>query len=224
MSFFSKPAATYAVIGLGRFGTAVAKTLYESGKEIILIDKDPDKVRELRYMTEYAYVIDHMDKAALEEVGVSECEVAVVCIGSATDANILTTLYCVSLGVSRVIAKANSEDQGLILTKIGAEVVFPERDSGERLAKSLVNKNMIDYFALPGNMDVVQMKVPLEFSGHSLLELDLPNRFGISVVAIESGGTTSDVVDPNYVFKEGDSLVLIGSKGNLNKFEEEYAG
>lgn len=223
MPFFNKPQATYAVIGLGRFGTAVAKTLADSGKDIILIDRDPDRVRELRHLTDYAYVVTHLDKAALEEVGVGECEVAIVCIGSATDANILTTLYCVSLGVNRVIAKANSEDQGLILKKIGAEVVFPERDSGERLAKSLVNRNMIDYFALPGNMDVVQMKVPLEFAGKKLVDLQLRQRFGISVIAIEEGGVTSEDVDPNYVFREGNSIVLIGSQGNLKKFEDEYA-
>lgn len=222
MSFFSKHSATYAIIGLGRFGTAVAKTLHESGKEIILIDKDADRVRELRYLTDYAYVINHMEKAALEEVGVGECEVAIVGIGSATDANILTTLYCVSLGVNRVIAKANSEDQGLILKKIGAEVVFPERDSGERLAKSLINKNMIDYFALPGNMDVAQMKIPREFVGQKLLDLQLRQRYGITVIAIEDNGRTSEDVDPNFIFKDDNSIVVIGSRGNLEKFTEEF--
>lgn len=213
--------AAYAVIGLGRFGTAVAETLVQNGQEVILVDKDPDRVRELRYLSDYAYVVSHMDQKALEEIGVGDCEVAIVCIGSAMDVNILSALYCINLKVPRVIAKANSLDQGQVLEKIGVEVVYPERDMGRRLANQLVNKRVMDYFSISGNIDVAQLEVPEEFAGRKLSDLDLRGKWGISIIAILRGKESIEEIEPNFVFKNGDSIIIIGSNQNIQRFESE---
>lgn len=119
---------SFGVIGLGRFGTALAKSLAESGKEVIVIDCNEDKVRELRHFTEHAFVAENLTKETLEEIGIQNCDTVIVCIGEKIDTSILTTLHVVSLNVPHVIAKALSQDQGAVLEKIGAEVVYPERD------------------------------------------------------------------------------------------------
>lgn len=223
MKLFNKAPAAYAVIGLGRFGTAVAKTLVENGEQIILVDKDPDRVRDLRHLTDYAYVVSHMDQKALEDIGVGECEVAIVGIGSAMDVNILTTLYCKNMKIPRVIAKANSEDQGQILSKLGAEVIYPERDMGRRLANQLSNKKVIDYFSVSGNMDIAQIKVPHSFLGKKVVDVQLRQKWGISIVAIQTINRTIENIDPNYVFQPQDSILVIGSNENIRHFED-YTG
>ncbi len=132
-----KEATSFGVIGLGRFGAALAKSLAEEGKEVIVIDKDEAKVKELRYYTEYAFVADDLSMATLQEVGIQNCDVVVVCIGEKIDTSILTTMHVVDLGVPKVIAKALSPDQGAVLKKLGADVVYPERDMAIRLGKRL---------------------------------------------------------------------------------------
>lgn len=219
---FSRQQAAYAVIGLGRFGTAVAETLVDNGQEVILVDKDPDRVRDLRYLSDYAYVINHMDQKALEEIGVGDVQVAIVCIGSAMDVNILTTLYCINLKVPRVIAKANSLDQGQILSKIGAEVVHPEREMGKRLANQLLNKRVMDYFSVSGNIDVAQVEVPDEFAGKKLDSLNLRQNWGISIIAIQRGKNSIEDVQPEFVFEKGDTIIIIGSNDNIHRFETEF--
>ncbi|MCF0245701.1 MAG: TrkA family potassium uptake protein [Ileibacterium sp.] len=223
MGFFAnnRHVDTYAVIGLGRFGTAVAETLAEYGLDLIVVDKDEDRVRDMRRLTENAYVVNTIDQKVLEEIGVADCTVAIVCIGSAMDVNILTTLYCINMKVPRVIAKANSLDQGQILEKLGAEVVYPERDMGFRLGNQLANKKVVDYFSVAGNIDVAQLHIPKSFVGQKLIDLQLRQKYGISIIAIMTEGTTIEDIDPNYVFKEGDNIIIIGSADNILRFEDE---
>ena len=139
-----KETYSYGIIGLGRFGTALAKTLSEAGKEVVVIDHMECKVRELRQYTENAFVSEDLSKEVLEEIGIQNCDTVIVCIGEKIDTSILTTLNVVSLGVPRVIAKAISPEQGEVLEKIGAEVVYPERDMALRLAKRLLTNNILD--------------------------------------------------------------------------------
>lgn len=115
---------TYGIVGLGRFGTALALDLAESGSEIIAIDSNEEKVREIREVTENAFIVNNLEKKTLIETGIQNCDVAIVCIGEHMDSSILTTLNLVSLGIPKVIAKAMSAEHGVILEKLGAEVVF----------------------------------------------------------------------------------------------------
>lgn len=218
-AFGKKNRAAFAVIGLGRFGSALAITLAENGQDLIIIDKDPDRVRELRYLTDYAYVINHLDQAALEEIGVGDCQVAIVAIGEQMDANILATLYCLNLKVPTVIAKASSKDQGMILEKIGAQVVYPEQDMGVRLANQLSNKKVIDYFSVSGNIDIAQIEAPAFFIGKQLKSLELRQKYGISIIAIQTKHGTIEEIDPNYVFEKDDIIIVIGSNENIRNFE-----
>ncbi|MBD5424497.1 MAG: TrkA family potassium uptake protein [Allobaculum sp.] len=218
---FNPNRAAYVVIGLGRFGTSVAETLSENGQDVVIIDKDPDRVRELRSLTDYAYVISHLDQAALEEIGVGDCQTAIIAIGEQMDANILATLYCLNLKVPTVIAKANSKDQGTILEKLGAQVVYPEQEMGRRLGNQLSNKKVIDYFSMSGNIDIAQLEAPSYFTGQKLKSLSLPHRYGISIIAIQTNqGTTIEEIDPDYTFEKGDIIIVVGSNENVKNFEQ----
>ena len=210
----------YAVIGLGRFGSAVATTLVQNGEDVIIVDKDPDRVRELRYLTDNAYVINHLDQKSLEEIGVADCKAAIIAIGSQIDANILATLYCINLKVPTVIAKANTKDMGSILEKLGAQTVYPEWEMGERLANQLSNKRVIDYFSVSGNIDIAQINAPRSFVGKQLKTLALRQKYGISIIAIQTSERTIEEIDPDYVFENGDIIIIIGSNQNIRAFEQ----
>ena len=149
---------SYGIIGLGRFGTALAKTLAEAGEEVIVIDNTESKVKELRQFTENAFVAETLTKEVLEEIGIQNCDTVVVCIGEKIDTSILTTLNVVSLGVPRVIAKAISPDQGAVLEKIGAQVVYPESDMAVRLANRLLANSVLDYISLNNNVEITEIK------------------------------------------------------------------
>ena len=177
--------ASFGVIGLGRFGTALAQSLAESGKEVIVIDCNEDKVRELRNFTEHAFVTENLTKETLEEIGIQNCDTVIICIGEKIDTSILTTLNVVSLNVPHVIAKAISRDQGAVLEKIGAEVVYPERDMALRLGKRLVSHNFLDYISLDNEVEIQQIPVTKAMIGRSVQEMNIRQQYGLNIIAIE---------------------------------------
>lgn len=207
----------YAIIGLGRFGHALALELAQEGAEIMVIDKDEEKVRELRDYTENAFVVDGYDKKALEDTGVRNCDVAVVCIGEKIDISILMTLNLVSLGIPQVIAKATSEEHGEILRKLGAEVVYPERDMAVRLAHRLESAKILDYIQLSKKVNISKLIVPDKLIGKSVQEVDLRKRFGLNIIAIENNENVNQNVMPDYIFQGGDVLFLSGSADDFNR-------
>ena len=214
--------ATYAVIGVGRFGTALATTLSLAGFQTIICDKDANRIRNLRNLTPYAYVVDQLTKESLDEIGVRNCEVAIVCIGNAIEVSILTTLHLVNLGVPRIIAKATSREQGQILEKLGAEVVYPEHDMGVRLAKRLMSAHLVDYFSLNDDTEIYEMLIPEDLVGKTVIEADLRGQYGLNIIAIEHKSTTITNVDPNYTFGFGDGIVVIGKVDAIRAFENEH--
>ena len=133
----------YGIIGLGRFGKALALQLTESGKDILVLDADEDSIREIREYTENAFIVKNLDKKTLLETGIQDCDVVVLCIGERIDTSILATLTLTSLGIPCVIAKASSAEHGEILEKLGAEVVYPERDMALRLARRLESSKIL---------------------------------------------------------------------------------
>ena len=134
-----KEETAYGVIGLGRFGEALAIMLAQSGKEVIVVDRDESKIKEMRQYTECAFVTENLSAETLKEIGIQNCDVVVICIGEKADVSILITMSVIEMGVPRVIAKAFSPEQGAVLEKIGAEVVYPERDMALRLGKRLLS-------------------------------------------------------------------------------------
>lgn len=211
---------TYAILGLGRFGYALAMELALSGADLIVLDRDEDKVRELREYTENAFVVKSLDKKTLIETGVQNCEVAVICIGQHLDTSILTTLNLVSIGVKTVIAKATSVEHGEILEKLGAEVVYPERDIAIRLAHRLEASRVLDYVQLSEKLNISKLLCPDAVIGKSVQEVNFRGKFGVNIIAIENKNTINESVRPDYIFKDGDVLFVSGSKDSLNKLSQ----
>ena len=192
-----KESTTYGIVGLGRFGYALATELAESGAELLVIDRDEEKVRELRDLTENAYVVRNLDKKSLEETGIKNCEVAVVCIGEQMGTSILTTLHLVSLGIPTVIAKANSAEHGEILRTLGAEVVYPERDMAIRLAHRLESSQILDYVHAALDCNITKVVVPAKMVGKSIMELDIRSKLGLNIIAIENNDNVMEDVRRN---------------------------
>ena len=211
---------TYGVIGLGRFGYALATELAGSGAELLVIDKDEDKVREIREYTENAVVVNTLDKKTLTETGIQNCDVAIVCIGENMESSILTTLNLVAIGIPLVIAKATSAEHGEILEKLGAEVVYPERDMAIRLASRLETTRVLDFMQLSERITISKLIIPNQFIGKSILEINLRSRFGLNIIAIENDGTVIENIKPDYVFREHDTLFVSGSKEGLLRLSE----
>ena len=210
---------TFGVIGLGRFGTALAKSLAEAGKEVIVVDCNESKVRELRHYTEHAFVAEDLSKETLEDMGIQNCDTVIICIGEKIDTSILTTLNVVSLGIPQVIAKAISRDQGAVLEKIGAEVVYPERDMALRLGKRLVSNNFLDYISLDNDVEIQQLPVSSKMVGITVQEFNIRQRYGLNIIAIEREHTTDIEVAPQYRCAEDDIIGVIGRVENIKRFE-----
>lgn len=206
---------TYGIVGLGRFGTALALDLAEAGSEIIAIDSNEEKVREIREVTENAFIVNNLEKKTLIETGIQNCDVAIVCIGEHMDTSILTTLNLVSMGIPKVISKAMSTEHGIILEKLGAEVVFPERDMAIRLASRLETERMLDFVQLSEKINVSKMVVPDKFIGKSVADINLRKHFGLNIIAIENNDNVNDIITPDYIFKQNDILFLSGSKDGI---------
>ncbi len=210
----------YGIIGLGRFGYALATELVASGADIIALDRDEEKIRELREYTENAYIVKSLDKKTLAETGIQNCDIAIVCIGEHLDTSILTTLNLVSLGVPKVIAKATSVEHGEILEKLGAEVVYPERDIAIRLAHRLEASRVLDYIQLSEKLNISKLLAPKVLVGMTVQEANLRGKFGVNIIAIENGNHINESVHPDYVFCDGDILFVSGRREALNSLSE----
>ena len=213
-------ATSFGIIGLGRFGTALAISLAEVGKEVIVVDRSESKVKEVRQYTEYAFVSDDLSMETLREIGLQNCDVVIVCIGEKVDISILTTMRVVELGVPKVIAKAISEEQGAVLKKIGAEVVYPERDMALRLGKRLVSRNFLDYVSLDNSVEIRQIRISDKTIGHSIEELGIRPKYNLNIIAIENDRTTNIEISPSYRLQPDDIMVVIGKVNNIDRFEE----
>ena len=218
-----KDSSIFGIIGLGRFGTALAITLAEAGKEVIVVDQNEEKVKAMRQYTEYAFVCDNLSKEALSEVGIQNCDTVVVCIGSKIDTSILTTLNVVSLGVPRVISKATSQDQGAVLEKIGAEVVYPERDMATRLGKRLISGNFLDFIFLDNDIEIQQVPVSGSLVGKTIREINIRKKYSLNIIAIEHQQDTIIEFAPDYEFLKEDIIVVIGKLQNIRKFERAFS-
>ena len=215
-----KEKLSYGIVGLGRFGYALAVDLAQSGADIMVIDRDEEKVRELREYTENALVVNTLDKKSLMETGIQNCDVGIVCIGEHMESSILTTLNLVSLGVPQVIAKATSAEHGEILAKLGAEVVYPERDMALRLANRLETARVLDFIQLSESINISKRMVPEKFIGKTVLELNIRAKFGLNVIAVESGGKVTDNIRPDYCFQPNDVMIVSGSRDALLRLDE----
>ena len=215
---------SYGIVGLGRFGYALAKALAELDADLLILDKDEEKIRDMREYTENALVIKNLDKPSLLETGIQNCDIAIVCIGEQMDISILTTLHLVSMGIPKVVARATSAEHGEILEKLGAKVVFPERDMAERLAKRMEEANMPEFAQLNDKVGIAKLIVADEMEGESVYDADLETRFAVKLIAIESNSEIMSDIDPYYEFKEDDVIYVLGNIDALKKLTNWIEG
>ena len=214
-------AESFGVIGLGRFGTALAITIAKAGKDVIVIDRNEAKVKELRQYTDYAFVVDELNADSLREVGIQNCDTVIVCIGEKMDTSILPTTCVVEMGIPHVIAKALTAEQGAVLEKLGAQVVYPERDMAIRLGKRLISRNFLDYVSLDNSVEIRQIMVSGRLVGKTIEEYGIRKKYRLNVIAIEHGQTTNIEVQPDYRLEDGDVIVVIGKIDNMDRFEAD---
>ena len=211
--------ASFGVIGLGRFGSALVECLASSGKEVIAVDKDEVKVKEARRFTDYAMVVETLDRESLEEAGMQNCDTVVICIGEQVDVSILATMTALKMNVPHVIAKANSLIHGEVLKQLGARVVYPERDMAVRLGKGLIYNSFLDSVTLEGDVEVRRIQATDRLIGLTVRETDTRRKYNLNIIAIEHCHRTDVEFPSDYRFQEGDVVCVIVQTGNIEKFE-----
>lgn len=214
----------FVVIGLGRFGSTLAKTVYELGHDVLAIDKDEEKVQDIADHVTHAIQMDATDENALKNVGLRNFDVAVVTIGSDIQASIMATLLTKEMGVNFIIAKAHNEQHAKVLDKIGADkVILPEQDMGVRVAHNLVSSNILDYIELSSEYSIMEIEVLDEWDSKSLKDLELRKKYGINIVAIKDGNNINVSPNAEERIRKGDIMVALGSVGDLRKLEKILA-
>lgn len=214
---------SFGVIGLGRFGFALAETLADNGQEVLVLDNNESKVKLIQEKVRQAFLVNHQDKATLEEAGIQNCGTVIVCIGEHVEASILTTLNVIELGVPRVIAKAISAEHGRVLEKIGAEVVYPERDRAVRLANTLTTPRALDSIDLSGQYAISEIRLSDKLNGKTLVELEFRKRFGLNIIAMVRGHETIVEITPELRLQTNDLIAVVGTKENILKLERRLS-
>ncbi|ADU50945.1 TrkA-N domain protein [Thermaerobacter marianensis DSM 12885] len=215
------PVREFAVIGLGRFGRAVATTLYEMGFSVLGIDVDEEAVQNMVQHATHVVTADATDEEVLRSLGLRNFDVVVVAIGD-LEASVLVTLLLKEMGVRWVVAKAVSEHHGRVLQRIGADrVVFPERDMGMRLAQRMVSAHFLDYIEVSPDVSVVELQAGGDMVGKSLEQLRLRNRFRVTVIAIRRGDQVLVSPGAGAVVEARDVVVVIGTNEDIRRMQEE---
>ena len=209
---------SFAVIGIGRFGTSVALTLSLMGHEVLAVDTSAAAIDSIADRVTHAIVADATDERVLRRIGIAEFDAVVISVAADIRASILTAMLSKELGAKRVVAKAADDLHANLLIKAGADqVVQPERDSGVRLARSIAVDSVLDYFALTDDVSINELRLPDSGAGKSLVQLGIRTRYGVSVIAIKRGEKMIVAIDPNSALEQGDVLVLLGSNHELEK-------
>jgi trk system potassium uptake protein len=216
----------FAVIGLGRFGSAMATTLADLGHDVIGVDADAERVRRLADVVTQAVELDATDERALRAAGVPDVDVAVVSIGENIESSLLVVMQCLELGVGTVVAKAVTPLHGRILEKIGvSRVIFPDREMAIRVAHSLVMPNVLDYIELSRDFSIVEVPAPPSFVGRTLRQLEIRPRLGLTLIAIKRASTPGGPVVTNIAptadeaIRAGDVLALLGHTDRLARLD-----
>ncbi|MGN0452455.1 MAG: potassium channel family protein [Ruminococcus sp.] len=209
---------TYAVLGLGSYGMAVATELYRSGAEIIVVDKNQAIINEASEIFDMCKCADVTDPLVIRELGISNIDTVIISMAGKLENTITATMLCKEAGAKQIIAKCSSELGRKILYKIGADkVVFPEKDSGIRLAKNLLASGFVDTIEISDNISMVEMNIKPEWAGKTLAHLNLRKKYNMNVVAIKNGDTISTSISPEEPLAAGSSIVVIADTDKLKK-------
>ena len=208
----------YAVIGLGRFGTSIARRLHAAGQEVLGIDISEERVEDAELYITQGVIADSADKRALIPLDIDNFDCVIVAIGNDIQASILTVMLLKNLGVKRMIAKAVGKRHGQVLEAIGVDlIIHPERDMGERVANQLLSPNRLDYIELSKDYNIEEIMIPAHMVGKSLKELDIRAKYKINVISILRNGDVVISPPPDELLQKEDILVAIGKKRDLEK-------
>ncbi len=209
----------YAVIGLGRFGTSIARRLHEAGQEVLGIDIDEESVENAEpYVTDSA-IADATEEKALRSLGITNFDCVIIAIGDDIQSSILTAMLLKNLGIKKIIVKATSKRHGQVLETIGVHwVIYPERDMGERVANQLLSPNMLNYIELSKDYNIEEIRLPKKMVGKNLRELDIRAQFQVSVIAIIRDNDIIVSPSPDELLQKEDILVTIGNRNDLAEF------
>ena len=210
------------VLGIGRFGERVATKLYEDGLEVMAVDKNYDLVQNISDKVTSAVQCDIANDKALEELGMGNFDVVVVATGESLEASMVATLFAKDHNVGKIIAKATSKDHARILTKIGADqIIFPEIDMGEKLARSIAGSNLLQFFHFSDDYSMLELKAFDDIVGKTLAEVDFRKKYRMMVIAYKRDGEMVINPDANWEIQKDDTLVLLGDSENAEKLQKE---
>ena len=209
---------TYAVFGLGRYGSAVAKELVNSGAEVLAVDIDEERVNEAVSDIPFCKCADVTDPEVLKQLGIANIDVVIIAMATDLEASVMATMLCKEMGVKTVISKCSSEMNCKILSKVGADkVIFPESESGIRLAKNLLSSGFVDILDISSDVSMVELEVRDEWENKSLLELNLRKKYSINIVSIIEDGKVNVMIDPEKPLKKTMRLIVIADTAKLRK-------
>jgi len=210
----------FVVFGIGRFGTALCKALSDMGHEVLAVDANEEHIRTITPYVTQALQLNATDEDAMHSIGVRNFDAAVVSIGDNLRDSILVTLLCKEMGVKYLLAKASDELHAKMLTKMGADrVVFPERDMGIRVAKSLVSPKVIDLISLTGDYTMADIQTPTSWVGRTIREIDVRRRYSVNVLGVHRGDEMLMSLTADTKILKGDDLLLLGHRGDVEHIE-----
>lgn len=213
---------TFAVIGLGRFGTEAATRLYEYGMDVIAIDTEEDSITPIVNKVTRGVVADATDKEVLKSLGINRCDCAIVATGSNFASSVLVTMHLKSFGVPYIICKAHDDTHKEILEKLGAnEVIIPERVVANKVAMSLVSPNLMDFMELSSDFGMIERVVPQTWIGKSIRELNIRADYNVNIVAIKENGNMNVSFAPDFVLNQKQTLICLGSYKDLEKIKRK---
>lgn len=211
---------TYAVFGLGRYGLAVAKELVASGAEVLAVDIDDSIVNYAAAYIPISKCADVTDAEVLSRLGIGNIDTVIIAMAENLEASVLSTMLCKEAGVKTVIAKCANETHKKILLRVGADkVVFPENESGTRLAKNLLSSGFVDMIELARNVSMIELDVKDEWVGKNLLELNLRKKYSINIVAIRSHDSVRIDINPEIPLNADEKLIVIANTAKLSKLK-----
>ena len=212
---------SYAVFGLGRYGSAAAKELTAAGAQVLAVDSDEQVVQSAAAYLPLVKCADVTDPDVLEVLGIANFDVVIIAMAEHMEACVMAVMLCKEAGVPTVIVKCASETHGRLLSRVGADqVVIPENESGVRMARNLLSSGFVDVMELSGDVSLIEVPVKAEWVGKSLIELNLRKKYSINVVALKRGDAIDVTIDPAAPMQEGDALVVIAETAKLHKLKE----
>lgn len=212
---------SYIVIGLGRFGSEVARRLHELGCEVLAVDNHSELVQQISADVTHAVVADARDKEVLRALGIKEFDCAIVAIGGSLADSVLATMNVKELGIPKVVCKAHDQTHRQVLLKLGADqVVIPEQEQAVRLARSLSSHNVLDYIELSSEYGIVEVPAPKNWVGKSLKELHVRAKLGLNILAVKQGSQINVSPAADYAIEDADILVVLGGTAALEKVQK----